>query len=122
MTETMDSILLTIKKLIGGVIDPDDDTFNVDLIIHINTVLTELLHMGIGTPGFTVTSSEETWENFLGNYNSDLYSGVKSYVYFKVKNMFDPPTSSALKEAYAKELDEITWRLHSFANFSNQII
>ena len=38
---------------------------------------------------------------------------VKSYVGAKVRQMFDPPTTGALKEALDNTVKELEWRLFS---------
>lgn len=103
------SILLSIKKLIG--IDSEYDVFDQDLIIHINTVLAILNQIGIGPEnGFSITDDSSTWSDFIGN--DTRLESVKSYVYMKVKLLFDPPNNSALIESTNKLLNELEWRLN----------
>ena len=112
----MDSILTSIKKLLG--ITEEYTHFDADLIMHINSVLMTLRQMGIGpSNGFSITGSYETWEDFLGDELSMLES-VKSYTYHKVRLMFDPPTSSALMEAINRQIGELEWRLNIASEFS----
>jgi hypothetical protein len=101
------SILEDIKTLIG----PDiDDDFDTDLIIHINTVLGILNQVGVGpTDGFAISGSQETWEQFIGN--AMLLSEARSFVYLKVRLMFDPPSSAAAIENMQKLCDELIWRI-----------
>lgn len=101
------SILEDIKTLIG----PDiDDDFDTDLIIHINTVLGILNQVGVGpADGFAITGSQETWEQFIGN--SLLLHEARSFVYLKVRLMFDPPSSAAAIENMQKLCDELIWRI-----------
>lgn len=106
----MDSILTSIKKLLG--ITEEYTHFDADLIMHINSVLMALRQMGVGpSTGFSITGPYETWEDFLGDELSMLES-VKSYTYHKVRLMFDPPTSSALMEAINRQIGELEWRLN----------
>ena len=103
----MDSILLTIKKMLGLV---DDYTvFDTDIIIHINSVLSALQQMGIGAVGFSITGDEEQWNDFLADDSLNL-SMVKSYVYMRVRLLFDPPSSGTVIEAYNKAISEFEWR------------
>ncbi len=101
----MESILTSIKKLLG--ISEEDSSFDIDIIIHINTVLFRLRQMGVGsTTPFSITSDEQTWVDFLGE--SGEFDAVKTYVYCKVRLVFDPPqSSSAIKalEETAKECE-----------------
>lgn len=116
-----DSILLTIKQMLGGVCsDETDTTFDTDLIVHINSTLAILNQMGIGKTGFTISSVDETWSDFLEDDNKEVQDGlamVKSAVFFRVKKLFDPATGSAVKEANNDSLQELEWRLHSLVNY-----
>ena len=70
----MDSILTSIKKLLG--ITEEYDTFDNDLITHINSVFMILNQMGVGPKeGFKITADSETWEDFISD--SLLYEAVK---------------------------------------------
>ena len=105
-----ESILASVKKLLG--IMCDYDVFDMDLIIHINSALAVLQQLGIGKNGFYITGENETWEDYLGEReenwpNVDM---VKSYVYMKVRLIFDPPSSTAVIEAYNKTISEFEWR------------
>ena len=104
-----ESILSSIKKLLG--IDSFDDSFDVDIIIHINTILANLIQMGIGpSEGFMISGYCEVWGDFISN--DKLLVQVKSYVYLKVKLLFDPPTSSNLLESFKQLAQELEWRLY----------
>lgn len=106
--EKMDSILVTTKKLLG--LDVDYHDFDVDIIVSINSVLMALNQMGVGVEGFTVTGDSETWIDFIGSAKN--LEAVKTYVYLKVRLIFDPPTSSAVLEAYNNQAKEYEWRLY----------
>ena len=107
----MDSILLTVKKGIG--IDPSYGAFDLDIIMHINSVLFILTQEGIGPKeGFNITGQDETWEDFLGESNTKL-SAVQSYVTLKTRLLFDPPQSGTLNEQITKLISESEWRLYS---------
>lgn len=105
----MDSILTSIKKLLG--IAEEYTQFDVDIIKHINTVFMILTQMGVGPPdGFSITGVYETWDDFLSG--STNLEGVKTYVYMKVQLMFDPPTSSAKLDSANRIISELEWRLN----------
>jgi len=107
----MESILESIKTLLGP--GADDPHFDADIIIHINSVLQILTQVGVGPEdGFTITGPEETWEDFLGEENAKKLSAVKTYMYLKVKMIFDPPTSSAVIDSYNRLIDQFEWRLN----------
>ena len=104
----MESILTSIKKLLG--IDEDYKQFDTDIIIHINTVFMVLTQIGVGpSEGFAITDEYSTWENFIGD--KTYLNSVKSYMYLRVKLLFDPPLSSAAMDSLKKLADEFEWRL-----------
>lgn len=106
----MDSILTSIKKLLG--ITAEYKQFDPDLIIHINSVFLILKQIGIGPEqGFSISGEYETWKQFLPE-GSENFEAVKSYMYIKVKLLFDPPTSSAVMEAMNRIASEYEWRLN----------
>ena len=105
-----EKILASIKKLLG--IYEENTDFDTDILIHINSVITILNQLGIGPDiGFEV-DKDTTWNDYLDN-DSKLNS-VKSYIYLKVKLIFDPPMSSAIKEANKQMIDELEWRLNLY--------
>lgn len=105
----MESILTSIKKLLG--IHEDDDAFDTDIIIHINSVLMILTDIGVGpTEGFAIAGKSETWDDFLGDGVN--YEAAKTYIYLKVRSVFDPPASSAALEAMNNQIKEYEWRLN----------
>lgn len=104
-----DSILNTIKAMLGP--DSSYDVFDTDIMIHINTAFSFLTQLGVGpSNGFKITGDSETWGQFLGEA-LDLES-VKTYIYLKVKMLFDPPASSFVMKAMEDTCKEIEWRLN----------
>lgn len=105
-----DSILNSIKKLIG--LDPDYAEFDTDLIIHINSVFLDLEQLGAGSQeGFFIEGSTETWEDFLPD-DPLVLNSIKSYMYLKVKKLFDPPTSSSAMDSLNSLIDRFEWRIN----------
>lgn len=105
----MDSILTSIKKLLG--ITEEYEHFDSDLIMHINSVFMVLNQLGVGpAEGFSITDKTETWEDFT--QNNLMIQSVKSYVYLKVRLLFDPPSSSAVMESINRQISELEWRLN----------
>lgn len=105
----MDSILTSIKKLLG--IDAAYTNFDNDLIMHINSVLAILTQVGVGpASGFLITGTTETWAGFIETATDLAF--VKSYVYMKVKLLFDPPQSTAAIESLNRLIAEFEWRLN----------
>lgn len=104
-----DSILTSTKKILG--IDVAYLAFDLDIITHINSVFSTLTQLGVGPEeGFMIADAEAEWVDFLG---ADLeLNAVKTYVYLRVRLLFDPPTTSYLIAAFEKQVEELTWRLN----------
>ena len=108
----MDSVLASIKKLLG--IAEEDTDFDTDIVIHINSVLMILNQLGIGpSDGFWIKDNSSVWKDFVGDDKS--IEAVNSYVYLKVRLLFDPPLSSAVTDAINKNISELEWRLKVIA-------
>lgn len=103
----MESILTSIKKLLG--IMSDYTNFDDDIIIHINTAFAMLNQLGVGPEGgFMIVDANSRWEDYTTEKNLNM---VKTYIYLKVRLLFDPPTSTALIESINRTLSEIEWRI-----------
>ncbi len=106
----MDSILTSVKKLLG--LTEEYTAFDPDLIMHINSVLMILNQMGVGPEkAFFISDETATWSEFCGE--RDNLEAVKSYVALKVKMLFDPPQSSSTMEAAKNLISELEWRLYT---------
>lgn len=104
----MDSILTSVKKML--MLAEDDTTFDMDIIMHINSVFLNLNQIGVGpAEGFYIESKSDTWEDFLGDATN--LEAVKSYMFLKVRLLFDPPLSSSVIEASNRMIAEFEWRL-----------
>lgn len=104
-----DSVLQSTKKVLG--IAEDYDVFDVDILMHINSVFSTLTQLGIGPDsGFSIEGPDETWSSFL---DDDLrLNSVKTYVYLRVRLLFDPPGTSYLINSLSKQAEELEWRLN----------
>ena len=112
----MESILTSIKKLLG--ISEEYTHFDADLIMHINSVFLILTQIGVGpSEGFSISDETTKWTDFI--QDSLRLGAVKSFMYLKVKLLFDPPSSSSVMEATNKLIDELEWRL-TIASESNK--
>lgn len=99
-----DSILITIKQLLG--LNADYDAFDLDVITHINTSFWRLRQLGVGKDNFRITGNTETWTDYLGEDVTKM-EVVKRYIYYDVRLAFDPPTNNAsLYNAYRTELEK----------------
>ena len=105
----MDSILTSIKKLLG--ITEEYENFDQDIIMHINSAFMILNQLGVGPKtGFSINDKSSTWDEFIPE--SSNLEAVKTYVHLKVKLMFDPPLSSTVIEAIKSQINELEWRLN----------
>lgn len=104
----MDSILTSIKKLLG--ITEEYEHFNQDIIMHINSVLSVLTQLGVGpADGFRIKDDSAEWSEFLkDDFRLEF---VKTYIYLKVRLAFDPPLSSAVIESINSQISELEWRI-----------
>lgn len=110
----MDSILTSIKKMLG--IMEEYEHFDADLIMHINSVLMALTQIGVGpSEGFIIEDKTATWYDFIPS--SPNYEAVKTYMYMRVKILFDPPASSVVMESMNRMISEFEWRLYSTAEY-----
>jgi hypothetical protein len=104
----MDSILTTIKKLLG--LEEEDTHFDMDIIMHINGALLTINQLGVGGDScMLILDSSAKWVELFGE-RSDM-EAVKILIYLKVRLMFDPPTTSYVLEAIKSQILEIEWRL-----------
>ena len=107
-----ESILTSIKKLLG--VPENYEQFDMDITIHINSVFLILNQLGVGpSDGFSITDKTATWNDFISD-NKKL-EAVKSYMYMKVRLLFDTPISSAVMECMNRMISELEWRLNAEA-------
>ena len=108
----IDSILNSVKKLLGIAIE--DTTFDDDIIMHINSAIVILTQNGIGpSEGFVVTDPDTKWINFVSD--PIMAHSISTFVYSKVRLIFDPPASPTIVEALKSTSDECLWRLRYWA-------
>lgn len=104
-----DSILTSTKKNLG--LTEDDTSFDLDIITHINTVFVDLLDLGIGPEdGFMIEDKVPTWAQYF--VDDALLNRVKTYMYLRVRLLFDPPTTSYAIAALEKQVEKLEWRIN----------
>ena len=109
----MDSILTSIKKMLG--IAEEYTHFDADITMHINSVFMILTQLGVGpSTGFRINDKNDLWSDFLQSDTIDM-EAIKTFIYLKVKLVFDPPTSSATIAAMQEMAKEYEWRLNTSA-------
>jgi hypothetical protein len=103
------SILNSTKKILG--IAEDYTAFDYDIITHINTVFATLTQIGIGPPdGFMIEDETAIWSDFIAE--DPRFNAIRTYVFLKVKMMFDPPQTSYMIESLERQITEFEWRLN----------
>ncbi len=107
-----ESILASIKKLLG--IHETDYSFDSDIMMHINSIFVVLWQMGVGPEApYSIKSSDETWEDFTEDLSK--IEMIKSYMYLRVAQLFDPPSSSIVSDSQKNLISELEWRLYTAA-------
>lgn len=103
------SILNSIKKVLG--VAEDYTAFDVDILMHVNSVFSDLHQLGIGPDGgYAIEDTTTEWSDYLeGDLN---LNSVKTYMYLRVRLLFDPPTTSYLLNAYKEQIQQFEWRLN----------
>lgn len=103
-----ESILNTTKATLG--LRADYTPFDNDIILHVNSVLDTLNQLGIGPEeGFMISDASATWSHFFDDVRMN---SIKTYVYLRVRMLFDPPAQSHLATAFSEQIKELEWRLN----------
>lgn len=114
------SILNSTKKILG--IDADYTVFDLDIITHINTAFSILTQLGVGPEeGFMIEDDTALWTQFDPIDDNLNFNAVKSYVFLKVRQLFDPPTTSYLITATNEQIAELEWRLNTYREGSEYV-
>jgi hypothetical protein len=108
----VNSILNSVKKALGIV---EYDFFDPDLIVHINSVFADLNQIGVGPEnGFSISDKSAVWSSFTDN--DMLLQNVKSYMFLRVKLLFDPPASATVLNSYEKQINEFVYRMYVYTD------
>lgn len=104
----MDSILTSIKKLLG--ITEDCTDFDIDIVMHINSVFSVLTQLGVGpSNGFSIEDNTTTWDDYMSD--DPKFNMIKTYIYQKVRLAFDPPSNSTVLASTERMVQELEFRL-----------
>lgn len=107
------SILNDTKHQLGLL--PGDTSFDSDVILNINNALATLTQLGVGPlAGFEITSDQETWDQFT---DDPRLNSVKTFVYLKVKLVFDPPGTGFVLQAMERQIEELTYRINVVVDY-----
>lgn len=121
LSELSDSILLSVKKLLG--ITEDDEAFDLDIILNINAASSTLLQLGVINKPYTVTSKNDTYNNLLPEGTEDIINQVKMYFVYKTKLSFDSSTSSSMViDSLEKMIKEAEWRLMEGSRYKQSLL
>lgn len=103
------SILNSIKKALN--VPADYDAFDPEITMHINSVFSTLNQLGIGPQqGFTIADDTVEWSAFL---TDKRLNNVQSYMYMRVRLLFDPPDRAALLSSFQEQIKELEWRMNA---------
>lgn len=102
LSELSDSILSSVKKLVG--ISEEDTSFDLDIMLNINAAASTIYQLGVIQKPFTVTSKEDTYDDLLPGASEDVINQVKMYFVYKTRLGFDSSTMSSAVIEVVKEL------------------
>lgn len=110
LLELSDSILSSVKKLIG--ISEDDVSFDLDIMLNINAAASTLYQLGVLQKPYTVTSKDDTYEDLIPGGSEDVVNQIKMYFVYKTRLGFDSSTlSGTVIEVIKEMIKEAEWRL-----------
>lgn len=113
--EGMNSILTSIKKLLGPTAEYTH--FDPEIIMHINSAFFDLHRLGVGpVEGFIIEDDSTVWSDFIPDPKK--MQAVKTYIYLKVKLVFDNSTLSAsVIAAMERQIKEYECLLNTVAEY-----
>lgn len=107
------SILNDVKHTLGLL--PEDTAFDLDIMMHINSAISNLTQLGVGPiAGFTVTGPEQQWSDFADDAR---INSVRSYIYLKVKLIFDPPGTGFVTASMERQIQELEYRINVVVDY-----
>lgn len=109
-TKVLDYILRSLGPFVG-------QDFNDQILGLIDIALLPLLQVGALKKGIKEITANTTWNEFVADpptnseyTREDILKGIRSYIYVKVKLLFDPPAASIV-QVYQQVADEELWRI-----------
>lgn len=103
------SILVDVRGICN--LEPNDNSFDSQLIPLINSQLMVAHQFGVGKNMF-ITGISDTWEDLLGEDGAKL-AAIQSWLGFSVKLLFDPPDNSSVLKSYQDQIQKFEWMLCS---------
>lgn len=104
-------MLNDIKKQLG--IADEDDSFDRDILLCMDTIMGIIYETGATETLSSVTPETEWDEVFADDTIRQL---AKTYMYLKVRLLFDPPTNSSIQKAFEEHAKELEWRMYCINN------
>ena len=103
-----DSVLDSVKQVLG--LTPDMTSFDLDIAMHVNAVIGSLQQFGVNSDaGLFISDNTVKWTSITTR--QDVLNFVKTYVYMRVRFIFDPPASGFAISAIEKQVQELEWRI-----------
>lgn len=102
-----DSILKSTKQILG--LADDYTPFDLTIITHINSALSDAQDLGVGPLGFSIEDDAAVWADL--ELPKEIETKLRSYIYLKTRMLFDPPTTSFLLDASRKQIEEFEGRM-----------
>jgi len=102
------SILNSTKEVLGILVDYE--AFDLAVITHINAAFAALAQLGVGPEeGFTIEDDSQEWETLALPQNQ--LNMARTYIFLKVRMLFDTPATSFMIDAMERQIAEHEWRL-----------
>lgn len=104
------SILKSTKKILG--VGDDDSAFDLDILTHINSSFAIVSQIGVGpTTGFFIEDDTAEWADI--DLPADQLALLRSYMFLKVRMLFDPPPTSfhikAMEDQIAEHYNRLSY-------------
>lgn len=105
-----ESVLQSIKKVLQ--IPSEYTAFDIDVTMHINSVLSTLYQLGFGATDdqFVITDGNDTWANLFTGYKA--VNMIQTYIGMRVKQIFDPFQTGFATTSYDAQIKELEWRIN----------
>ena len=110
----LDSILDSIKDSLN--IQTEDTNFDSQIIMLINSAFAKVHQVLSGQESvFSISDKSALWTDFT---TDDGLNFVKTYIYSKVKLVFDPPSTAAFLEALKQQITEYEYMLSIYVTIN----
>lgn len=107
------SILNDVKHNLGLL--PEDTSFDQTVIMNINSAISDATQIGVGpVEGYEISGAENMWDEFI---DDKRLNSVKSYIFLKVKLMFDPPGTGFVLASYERQIKELEFRINAVVDY-----